>query len=127
MSFCGYELQLDQVNKVIDDRKMADHGIQPAAGVEVGDQSGQDRKRKRGFSIDRTGGGTDGQHAYADPTQDQQLLQQHTEHQYQQKNRAQYLYFWPWYSNFEFERKIFFYWKHFLCKKIAIIQSIFKI
>ena len=85
MSFCGYELQLDQVNKVIDDRKMADHGIQPAAGVEVGDQSSQDRKRKRGFSIDCTGGGTDVQHAYADPTQDQQLLQQHTEHQYQQK------------------------------------------
>ena len=70
MSFCGYELQLDQVNKVIDDRKMADHGIQPAAGVEVGDQSGQDRKRKRGFSIDCTGGGNDGQHAYADHTQD---------------------------------------------------------
>ena len=42
-----------------------------------------------------------------------------------QKNRAQYFYCSPSYSNFKFERKMnFFSWKYFLCEKMSIIQSI---
>ena len=77
---CGYELQLDQVNQVVDDCEIEDHGAEPAAGVESGDKSGQHQTSKRGFSIDRTGGGNHGQHAYAQH-------QQQAEHQYQQQGR----------------------------------------
>ena len=41
---------------------------------------------------------------------------------------AQYLLFWPSYINFKFKRKKhFFSLKYFFCKKMSIIQSIFKI